>query len=145
MKNDQPYQKPQSCAFVIFGVTGDLTKRLVIPSLYNLGAAELLPDRFCIIGVARRAMTNEALRESLLRGLHQFATRRVEDKIAHRLLECITSVEADPGDGPSYDRLKEQLERFEAARGTGAIGCIIWRRRPMPSCRSCANSAVWAR
>ncbi|WP_439409053.1 glucose-6-phosphate dehydrogenase [Bradyrhizobium sp. DASA03076] len=119
MNNDQPYQKPQSCAFVIFGVTGDLANRLVIPSLYNLAAAELLPDRFCIIGVARRAMTNEALRESLMRGLHQFATRRVDHKIAHRLLECITSVEADPDDGPSYDRLNEQLQELEAARGTG--------------------------
>ena len=81
------YQKPQSCAFVIFGVTGDLTHRLVIPSLYNLAAAELLPERFCIVGVARRGMSNEALRERLRKGLHQFATRPVEDKIANRLLE----------------------------------------------------------
>ncbi|WP_027531808.1 glucose-6-phosphate dehydrogenase [Bradyrhizobium sp. WSM3983] len=119
MRNCQPYQKPQSCALVIFGVTGDLTNRLVIPSLYNLAAAELLPERFCVVGVARGGMSNEALREGLMKGLHRFATRPVEDKVANRLLECITSVEADPGDGPSFDRLKEQLERLEAARDIG--------------------------
>jgi len=115
----RPYQTPQSCALVIFGVTGDLTHRLVIPSLYNLAAAELLPEKFCIVGVARRGMSNEALRESLMKGLRQFATRPVEDKVANRLLECVTFVEADPGDTLSFDRLKEQLEQLETARNTG--------------------------
>jgi glucose-6-phosphate 1-dehydrogenase len=115
----QPYQTPQSCALVIFGVTGDLTHRLVIPSLYNLAAAELLPEKFCVVGVARRGMSNEALRESLMKGLRQFATRPVEDKVANRLLECVTFVEADPGDALSFDRLKEQLEQLETARNTG--------------------------
>jgi glucose-6-phosphate 1-dehydrogenase len=115
----QPNQTPQSCALVIFGVTGDLTNRLVIPSLYNLAAAELLPEKFCVVGVARRGMSNEALRESLMKGLRQFATRPVEDKVAHRLLECVTSVAADPGDALSFDGLKEQLERLEASRNIG--------------------------
>ena len=70
----------------------------MIPSLYNLAAAELLPEKFCVVGVARRGMSNEALRESLMKGLRQFATRPVEDKVANRLLECVSSVEADPGD-----------------------------------------------
>ena len=119
MTDFRPYQTPQSCALVIFGVTGDLTHRLVIPSLYNLAAAELLPEKFCIVGVARRGMSNEALRESLMKGLRQFATRPVEDKVANRLLECVTFVEADPGDTLSFDRLKEQLEQLETARNTG--------------------------
>lgn len=110
MTDFQPYRTPQSCALVIFGVTGDLTHRLVIPSLYNLAAAELLPEKFCVVGVARCGMSNEALRESLMKGLRQFATRPVEDKVANRLLECVSSVEADPGDALSFDRLKEQLD-----------------------------------
>jgi glucose-6-phosphate 1-dehydrogenase len=115
----QPYQTPQSCAFVIFGVMGDLTHRLLIPSLYNLAAAELLPEKFCVIGVARRDMSDDALRESLMQGLRQFATRTVEDKVANRLLECVTFIEADVGEPASFDRLKDQLERLEAARNTG--------------------------
>ena len=112
-------RRPDPCAFVIFGATGDLTHRLIIPSLYNLAAVDLLPERFCVVGVVRKAMPNEALRDSLIEGLHKFATRPVEDKIARRLLECVTCVEASAGDPASFDRMKEQLERLEAARNTG--------------------------
>jgi len=112
-------KKPEACAFVIFGVTGDLTHRLVMPSLYNLAAAGLLPDKFCIVGIARKGMTSEKLRENLLEGLRKFATRPVEDEIAKRLLHCVTSVEADPSEPESFDHLKEQLEKLEAARNTG--------------------------
>jgi glucose-6-phosphate 1-dehydrogenase len=110
---------PDPCSFVIFGVTGDLTHRLVIPSLYNLAAAGLLPDRFCVVGVARNGMSNEELRDSLMQGLRQFATRPVDDAIANRLLQCVTSIEADPGDPASFDAMRAQLEELELARKTG--------------------------
>ena len=119
MTNLQPYQMPQPCAFVIFGATGDLTHRLVIPALYNLALVELLPNPFCVVGIARRGMSNDALRDSLMKGLRQFATRPVEDKIARRLLECVTCIEADSSDMASFDRLKQQLQSLEAARKTG--------------------------
>jgi glucose-6-phosphate 1-dehydrogenase len=115
----QPGQAPQSCAFVIFGVTGDLTRRLIVPALYNLAAEELLPDKFCVVGVARHGISKDALCEALLKGVREFATRRVEDKIVNRLFECVTPVEADSGDARSFDRLKEQLEGLEVARNTG--------------------------
>jgi glucose-6-phosphate 1-dehydrogenase len=112
-------KKPDPCSFVIFGVTGDLAHRLVIPSLYNLAAANLLPDKFCVVGVARKAMSSDELRDSLIEGLRQFATRTVDDAIAKRLLECVTSVAADPRDPASFDRLRQQLERLETNRSTG--------------------------
>jgi glucose-6-phosphate 1-dehydrogenase len=112
-------KKPDPCSFVIFGVTGDLTHRLVIPSLYNLAAADLLPDRFCVVGVARKATSSDDLRESLMTGLREFATRPVDDAIARRLLECVTSIEADPGDPASFDAMRERLEKLEANRSTG--------------------------
>ena len=69
---DDPAQqkKPEACSFVIFGVTGDLAHRLVVPALYNLASKDLLPDDFCVVGVARKAMSNDELRTGLLRGLH---------------------------------------------------------------------------
>ena len=112
-------KKPDSCSFVIFGVTGDLAHRLVFPALYNLAATELLPDNFCIVGIARKAMSNDALRDSLMKGLREFATRPVDDAIANRLLECVTCIAADPKDPASFDRTKEQLEKLEATRKTG--------------------------
>src|ERR1700743_2767350 len=111
-------RKPDPCAFVIFGVTGDLTHRLVVPSLYNLAASGLLPDNFCVVGVARSGMANEALRESLMKGLNQFSTRKVDEAIAKKVLECVTCVEADPSDPSSFDRLRDQLHKLEAARQT---------------------------
>src|SRR3981189_2173141 len=106
----QPTQKkPDPCSFVIFGVSGDLTHRLVMPSLYNLAATNLLPEKFCVVGVARKATSHAALRESLLQGLKKYATRPVEDAIAERLLECVTSVEADPSDPASFDAMKQQI------------------------------------
>jgi glucose-6-phosphate 1-dehydrogenase len=112
-------EKPDPCSFVIFGVTGDLAHRLVIPALYNLAAADLLPDKFCIVGVARKGMTSDQLRDSLIKGLHQFATRPVDEAIADRLLGCLTCLEADPKEPASFDAMSEQLDRLEAARNTG--------------------------
>jgi glucose-6-phosphate 1-dehydrogenase len=115
----QTQQKPDGCSFVIFGVTGDLTHRLVIPALYNLAATDLLPDRFCVVGIARKGASSEGLRESLLKGLHRFATQPVDEKIAKRLLECVTSIEADPEEPASFDAMRERLERLETNRATG--------------------------
>jgi glucose-6-phosphate 1-dehydrogenase len=103
-------KKPDPCSFVIFGVTGDLTHRLVIPSLYNLASADLLPERFCVVGVARKGTSSEDLRESLMKGLRQFATRPVDDAIAKRLLECVTAIEADPKDPASFDAMRERRQ-----------------------------------
>ena len=112
-------KKPDPCCFVIFGVTGDLTHRLVIPALYNLAAADLLPDEFCVVGIARKGMTSDQLRNSLMKGLRQFATRPVEDAIAQRLLECVTCIEADAKDPVSFDAMSKQLDKLEAERKTG--------------------------
>jgi glucose-6-phosphate 1-dehydrogenase len=112
-------KKPDACSFVIFGVTGDLAHRLVFPALYNLAATGLLPDNFCVVGIARKAMPSEALRDSLMKGLHEFATRAVDEAIANRLLDCITCLEADPNDPASFDAMKAQLEKLEATRKTG--------------------------
>jgi len=110
---------PEGYAIVIFGVTGDLTHRLVIPALYNLAEADLLPEKFCVVGITRTEMASEELRESLLKGLKQFATRPVKPEVADKLLYCVTAVQADPKDSSSFNRLRERLERLEASRNTG--------------------------
>jgi len=112
-------QKPDPCCFVIFGVTGDLAHRLVIPALYNLAATNLLPERFCIVGVARKGMSGTELTDSLMKGLRQFATRKVDEALARQLLECVTCVEADPRDPASFDAMRDRLDKLEAARNTG--------------------------
>jgi glucose-6-phosphate 1-dehydrogenase len=123
------YKKPDPCSFVIFGVTGDLAHRLVIPALYNLAATDLLPDQFCVVGIARKGMSNDALRDSLMKGLREFATRPVDDAIAQRLLECVTCIAADPREPASFDRMREQIEKLEATRNT--VGnCLFYLATP---------------
>ena len=119
MAADHARKKPDPCSFVIFGATGDLTHRLVIPALYNLATTNLLPEKFCVVGVARRKMSSGELTDGLMKGLRQFATRAVDDAIAKRLLECVTSIEGDPGDPASFDAMRDRLDGLEAARGTG--------------------------
>jgi glucose-6-phosphate 1-dehydrogenase len=112
-------KKPDPCSFIIFGVTGDLAHRLVVPALYNLAASNLLPDKFCVVGVARGGMSSDELTGRLMKGLRQFATRPVDEAIAKRLFECVTAVEADPRDPASFDKLRARLDRLEVARETG--------------------------
>jgi glucose-6-phosphate 1-dehydrogenase len=57
------YQVPEGCALVIFGASGDLTRRKLLPALYVLAHDGLLPDRFAVIGFARREKDHEAFRE----------------------------------------------------------------------------------
>jgi glucose-6-phosphate 1-dehydrogenase len=117
--NHTKQKKPDPCSFVIFGVTGDLAHRLVVPALYNLAANDLLPDSFCIVGIARKAMSSEQLSDSLMKGLRQFATQKVDETIARRLLACVTCIEADPKDPASFDAMRKQLDELEAIRKTG--------------------------
>ena len=112
-------KKPDGCAFVIFGVTGDLAHRLVIPALYNLAATNLLPDHFCIVGIARKAMSDDELRDSLMKGLTEFATRKVDDAIAKKLLGSLTCLTADPKDPASFDDLAKKLETLECSAESG--------------------------
>jgi glucose-6-phosphate 1-dehydrogenase len=112
-------KKPDPCCFVIFGVTGDLAHRLVLPALYNLAANDLLPENFCVVGIARNAMSNEDLRDSLMTGLRQFATRKVDEKIADHLLQGVTCIVGDPSDPGSFDNMSKQLDEIEKSRNTG--------------------------
>jgi glucose-6-phosphate 1-dehydrogenase len=112
-------KKPDPCCFVIFGATGDLAHRLVLPALYNLAANDLLPENFCVVGIARTAMSSDDLRDSLMTGLRQFATQKVDDKLADHLLQGVTCIVADPSDPSSFDTMSKQLDELEKSRNTG--------------------------
>src|ERR1700751_1957233 len=68
-------QPAEPCAIVIFGASGDLTKRKVLPSLYNLGSYHLLPAHFSIIRVARRPLTDDIFRDQLGKDLAELGTQ----------------------------------------------------------------------
>jgi glucose-6-phosphate 1-dehydrogenase len=104
---------------VIFGASGDMAHRLLVPALYNLAAGGLLPEPFAIIGVARGDKTDEAFRNGLEAGLRQFAAGRINDEVVSRLLNCVAYVGGDADDPATYRKLAEVLERVERQRDTG--------------------------
>jgi len=117
--------KPDPCSFVIFGVTGDLAHRLVIPALYNLAATISCRKNSAWSALPARACRAKNYADGLMKGLHQYATRAVDDAIAQRLLGCLTCIEADPKDPASFDAMSKQLDELEAAQQTGGKPAIL--------------------
>ena len=69
------------CAIVIFGAAGDLTKRKLLPALYNLKASGLLPRQLAIVGVARKEKSHEQFRGEQSKDIREFATRPVDEAL----------------------------------------------------------------
>ena len=107
------------CSFVVFGATGDLTRRLLMPALYNLAASNLLPDGFAMLGIGRAEQAEVEFRASLLEGLRRFATRTVDPHIADRLLARIGYMNGEVDDPDTYERLGARLQASERRRRQG--------------------------
>jgi len=107
------------CAIVIFGASGDLTKRKLIPALYNLTSYALLPDKFSIIGVGRQDWSDAAFRDQLGKDLAQLGTQPVDPKIWGYFEQRMSFCSGDFGDDQTYECLKGSLERSEKELGTG--------------------------
>jgi len=106
------------CTLVIFGSSGDMAHRLLVPALYNLAAAGLLPDCFALVGVARADSTEEAFRADLENSLRQYAIGRLNEDVMGRLLSCTAYVCGDADDPATYRKLTKALERVERVRHT---------------------------
>src|SRR5712692_9391890 len=72
VKCDPTPPRPAPCTLVLFGATGDLTRRKLIPALYSLACQNLLPERFAIVAFARRPKTDEEFREDLRYAIREF-------------------------------------------------------------------------
>src|SRR5712692_4885826 len=107
------------CIMVIFGAAGDLTKRKLIPALYNLKHANLLSDNFAVIGVARAEMKTEEFRQRLSDEMPEFATEKVEPEAWQWLAERIYYLSGDFDDVQTYAQLKESLEKIDKERSGG--------------------------
>jgi glucose-6-phosphate 1-dehydrogenase len=95
---------------VIFGATGDLTKRKLFPALYNLAKANLLSREFAIVCTGRNEMTHEAFREQMSADIKTFATAAVEMDLWEWFLKRIYYVGGDLNDAALYQSLKEAIE-----------------------------------
>ncbi|MBV9405576.1 MAG: glucose-6-phosphate dehydrogenase [Acidobacteriaceae bacterium] len=111
------------CSMVIFGAGGDLTKRLVVPALYNLACGHLLPEAFAITGVDLAQLTAEAWHESLAGMTKEFikASSRPEpfnQDVWNWLTSRMSYVQGDLNNPALYDQLKKHLADLDQSRGT---------------------------
>ena len=113
-----PPKPADPCTFVVFGVSGDMAHRLLLPALYNLAVAGLLSPAFAIIGIARGDKTDDAFRADLEDGLRRFVPAPVNDEVVARLLGCVAYVSGSADDPATYRELAKALERTEQARDT---------------------------
>ena len=90
----EPYRRADGCILIVFGASGDLTKRLLLPALYNLATFRLLPERFGVFAVARKAQSETEFRSTMNDALRQFATTSIDPAVAGQLVSSLSYVNA---------------------------------------------------
>jgi glucose-6-phosphate 1-dehydrogenase len=108
---------PDPCAVVIFGATGDLTQRKLMPALYTLARLGLLPAECAVVGFARRPMTDEVFRQDMAKAVLGGASGN-EDETWRSFAQRLFYLQADFHDPAGYGRLGQMLERLDRERGT---------------------------
>ena len=111
-------QPAEPCAIVIFGASGDLTKRKLLPSLYNLGSYNLLPAHFSIIGVARRPLSDDVFRDQLGKDLAALGTQPVDPNLWSKFRERISYCAGEFDKPETYTKLADALRGSETKFGT---------------------------
>ena len=108
---------PQPCALVIFGGTGDLTSRKIVPALYNLALQRLLPAAFAVVAAARHAISPDQYREMLHADLLEFSrTKPINEDVWRSFAESVHYVTTKDESG--YDTLRETLADLDVRAGT---------------------------
>ena len=116
---------------VIFGATGDLARRKLLPAVYNLAHEGALPQRFNLVGVSRAEMSDAEYRDEAAEAIRAFSRTPPDDSVLEGLLAGLRYVTLAFGDTPAYSRLATTLKELDAAavgRWTASSTC-----RPRPS------------
>jgi len=126
----QPAAEP--CLVVIFGASGDLTKRLLMPAFYNLVCDGLLPEQFAIVGTAMDPLTTESFRDKMSTDIKQFSTRvEFDPKAWDSLCSRLYYTPGTFDDDAAFARLAELLKNLEGQYNTG--GNVLFYMATPPS------------
>jgi glucose-6-phosphate 1-dehydrogenase len=116
-KNTAPPAGP--CTLVIFGAAGDLTKRKLIPALYNLAREKLLPKEFAIVGIARNPFTTESFRKQITSDLRELSAEPFDSGLWDGMVSRLYYLTAEFDDPEMYKKLAGELARIQKDHGTG--------------------------
>jgi glucose-6-phosphate 1-dehydrogenase len=111
-------RRPDPCVLVIYGASGDLTRRKLFPALYALAYRRLLPDHFAVVGVARTEQTTKQFLASMRRGVKEFARDPFRTEVWEALAAGVRYVATDFASDPGEDRVGAALEELDGERGT---------------------------
>src|SRR6266478_334048 len=106
------------CVMVIFGASGDLTRRKLVPALYNLARAQLLSREFAVVGIARSPMSTEDYRKKVSEDMKQFATGDVDPDLWEWFVRRMHYLSGNFDDPATYPKLKQLLEKVDTDQCT---------------------------
>ncbi len=111
---NQTRKSVEPCSIVIFGASGDLTARKLIPALYHLHKEKQLPAEYRVIGFARREKTDAAWRAELREGMTQFSrTKPVDDAVWAEFAANVFYCQGEFSDSAAYTKLEQLLTSFD--------------------------------
>ena len=108
---------PEPTVVVIFGASGDLTKRKLLPALFHLEQSNLLPEEFSVVGVARRPLQGE-FEKDMREGILQFGGVQEGEKKLDEFMGKVSYFAMNFDDPGGYDKLKTVLESIDQKQGT---------------------------
>jgi glucose-6-phosphate 1-dehydrogenase len=111
-------RRPDPCLLVIFGASGDLTSKKLMPALYSLAFRRLLPEKFGIVGAARSEESDDAFRERMKKAVQEHARDPFKDEVWEGLAAGMRYVTLDFADDNGEDKLAETLTELDQERGT---------------------------
>ena len=109
---------PDPCILVIFGASGDLTKRKLFPALYSLAFRRLLPENFAVVGAARSEESDDDFKERMKASVQEHARDPFRDDVWEPLADSMRYVPLDFGDEEGEDELARTLTQLDSERGT---------------------------
>jgi glucose-6-phosphate 1-dehydrogenase len=111
-------RRPDPCLLVIFGASGDLTSKKLMPALYSLALRRLLPEKFGIVGAARSEESDDGFRDRMKKAVQEFARDPFKEEIWDELAAGMRYVTLDIADEDGEDRLAMTLAELDKERGT---------------------------
>ena len=118
-------KKPENHILVIFGASGDLTYRKLIPAVYDLHKQKLLPEKFAVLGASRTNFSNDKFREKMKEGIKKFSNYKEDDeKIISEFMKQLSYLPVDTDNHEDFKKLKDHLEKLD--KKLDAKGNVIY-------------------
>ncbi|MCY7397005.1 MAG: glucose-6-phosphate dehydrogenase [Nocardioides sp.] len=122
LRDEQDRRLPRiagPCGMVLFGVTGDLSRKKVMPAIYDLANRGLLPPGFSLVGFARRDWADQDFAQIVHDSVREYARTEFREEVWKQLAEGFRFVSGNFDDDLAFDNLRRTIEELDQVRGTG--------------------------